>query len=201
MGRRAGRYGPWLAALLTLAAITPGVVALSRDVGNFTPDLRHASLYLGSQFGSDDVLLSTGGVPEPGVDARLYGAYAALDASDSDSLSRWRDVGQDTGCDLVARLGDQPTPAAAWVLLRSSNAAQLATGLEAKGFDHVAVFGPFVVARRPLQHRTTVAALSAGIRAYRVAAQLTPATTDFAHLAGDYRSARRYARHPELCPG
>src|SRR6185312_15769069 len=68
VGRRAGRYGPWLAALLTLAAITPGVVALSRDVGNFTPDLRHASLALGSQFGSDDVLLSTGGVPEPGVD-------------------------------------------------------------------------------------------------------------------------------------
>src|SRR6476646_10448362 len=50
VGRRAGRYGPWLAALLTLAAITPGVVSLSRDVGNFTPDLRHASLYLGSQF-------------------------------------------------------------------------------------------------------------------------------------------------------
>jgi hypothetical protein len=200
VGRRAGRYGPWLAALLTLAAITPGVVALSRDVGNFTPDLRHASLYLGSQFGSDDVLLSTGGVPEPGVDARLYGAYAALDASDSDSLSRWRDVGQDTGCDLVERLGDEPTPAASWVLLRSLDAPHLATGLQAKGFDHVEVFGPFVVARRPLRHQTTVAALSAGIRAYRVAAQLTPATTDFAHLAGDYRSARRYARHPELCP-
>src|SRR3954466_2807569 len=32
VGRRAGRYGPWLAALLTLAAIMPGVVALSRDV-------------------------------------------------------------------------------------------------------------------------------------------------------------------------
>ena len=147
------------------------------------------------------MLLSTGGVPEPGVDARLYGAYAALDASGSDSLSRWRDVGQDTGCDLVARLGDQPTPAAAWVLLRSSDAAQLATGLRRRASITLTVFGPFVVARRPLRHRTTVAALSAGIRAYRVAAQLTPATTDFAHLAGDYRSARRYARHPELCPG
>src|SRR6478736_1779146 len=200
VGRRAGRYGPLLAALLTLAAITPGVVALSRDVGNFTPDLRHASLYLGSQFGSDDVLLSTGGVPEPGVDARLYGAYAALDASDADSLSRWRDVGQDTGCDLVKRLGDEPTPTAAWVLLRSSDAAALAAGLQAKGFDHVEVFGPFVVARRPLRHQTTVAALSAGIRAYRTAAQLTPATLDFAHLAGVYRTARRDARHPELCP-
>lgn len=199
VGRRAGRYGPWLAALLTLAAITPGVIALSRDVGNFTPDLRHASLYLGSQFGNDDVLLSTGGVPEPGVDARLYGAYAALDASDADSLSRWRDLGQDTGCDLVERLGDQPTPVAAWVLLRSSNPAALATGLRVKGFDHVEVFGPFVVARRPLRHQTTVAALSAGIRGYRVAAQLTPGTPDFAHLAGVYRSARRDARHPELC--
>jgi hypothetical protein len=179
MGRRAGRYGPWLAALLTLAAITPGVIALSRDVGNFTPDLRHASLYLGSQFGSDDVLLSTGGVPEPGVDARL---------------------GQDTGCDLVERLGDQPNPAAAWVRLRSSDASGLATSLQEKGFDHVEVFGPFVVARRPLRHPTTEAALSAGIRAYRVAAQQTPGTPDFAHLAGIYRSACRDARHPELCP-
>ena len=61
--------------------------------------------------------------------------------------------------------------------------------------------GPSTVARRPLRHRTTVAALSAGIRAYRVASQLTPGTTDFAHLAGDYRTARRDARHPELCTG
>jgi hypothetical protein len=62
------------------------------------------------------------------------------------------------------------------------------------------VFGPFVVARRPLRHPTTEAALSAGIRAYRLAAQQTPATPDFAHLSGIYRSARRGARHPELCP-
>jgi hypothetical protein len=81
------------------------------------------------------------------------------------------------------------------------DAPQLATGLQAKGFDHVEVFGPFVVARRPLRHPTTVAALSAGIRAYRTAAQLTPDTLDFAQLAGVYRSARRDARHPELCPG
>ncbi|HVI19537.1 MAG TPA: hypothetical protein VM712_14260 [Gaiellales bacterium] len=147
---------------LAAAALAGLVMLTMRD--------RRAALIL--QFGSDDVLLSTGDVPEPGVDARLYGAYAALDASDSDSLSRWRDVGQVTGCDLVERLG-----------------------------DHVEAFGPFVVARRPLRHRTTVAALSAGIRAYRVAAQLTPGTPDFAHLAGDYRSARGDARHPELCPG
>jgi hypothetical protein len=87
------------------------------------------------------------------------------------------------------------------VLLRSSDAAELAAGLRVKGFDHVEVFGPFVVARRPLRHQTTVAALSAGIRAYRTAAQLTSGTPDFAHLAGVYRSARRDARHPELCPG
>jgi hypothetical protein len=199
VGRRAGRHGPWLAVLLTAALISPGVVALSRDIGNFTPDLRSASLYLGSKFGQSDVLLSTGGVPEQGVDARLYGDYAALEAPDGDPLSSWQNVGKDTGCTLVARLGLQPAPLAAWVLLRSPDPTTLAVRLEAVGFDQVVTFGPFVVGRKLLHRHTVVAALSAGVHAYRVGARLSPGTPDFARLAGTYRLARSYARHPESC--
>jgi hypothetical protein len=200
VGRRAGPRGPWLAVALTAALISPGVVALSRDIGNFTPDLRNASLYLGSQFGRSDVLLSTGGVPEQGVDARLYGDYAALEAPDGDPLSAWKDVGQDAGCALVARLGNQPVPLAAWVLLRSPDPTTLAVRLEAVGYDQVVAFGPFVVGRRLLHRHTVVAALTAGVHAYRVGALLSPGTPDFARLAGIYRLARGDARHPENCP-
>ena len=173
VGRRAGRYGPWLAALLTLAAITPGVVALSRDVGNFTPDLRHASLYLGSQFGSDDVLLSTGGVPEPGVDARLYGAYAALDASDCDSLARWRDVGQDTGCDLVdasRRPADSGRGLGAPALVRRGPAGRgpAADGLRSRG------------GVRPVR-RSATARPTVQRRDRRVRRRADPGRADFAH--------------------
>ena len=45
--------------------------------------------------------------------------YVALEAADGDPLARWRDIGTDTRCDLVARLDSQPSPQAAWVLLRS----------------------------------------------------------------------------------
>ena len=201
VGRRAGRYGPWLAALLTLAAITPGVVALSRDVGNFTPDLRHASLDLGSQFGSDDVLLSTGGVPEPGVDARLYGAYAALDAP---AATRWR------GGATSARIR-----AATWSSASATSRLRPRPGCSCARRTRPSW-------RRALRRRASITwrcsarswwpgdrcgterrwqRYRPGSAPTEMAAQLTPATTDFAHLAGDYRSARRYARHPELCPG
>ena len=199
VGRRAGRYGPWLAALLTLAAITPGVVALSRDVGNFTPDLRHASLYLGSQFGSDDVLLSTGGVPEPGVDARLYGAYAALDAvrqrlavavarrrpghglRPGRAPRRRADSGRGLGA--PAHVGRAP-----------AGDGPAGEGLRSRG------------GVRPVRGgQATAAAPNDGGRAVGRDPRLPdgraadPGHADFAHLAGDYRSARRYARHPELC--
>jgi hypothetical protein len=72
--------------------------------------------------------------------------------------------------------------------------------LQSSGFDDVAVFGPFVIARRPLEVRTVTSAIRAGLRAYRVARVLSPGTPDFARLAGIYRIARGYARHPESCP-
>src|SRR5207245_10666101 len=71
VGRRAGRYGVPIAIASAVLLVAPGVTALSRDIGTFTPDLRNASLYLGARFRDSDVLLSTGGVPEPAVDARL----------------------------------------------------------------------------------------------------------------------------------
>jgi hypothetical protein len=195
LGRRAGRYGVPIAIAATVLLVAPGVTALSRDIGNFTPDLRNASLYLGARFRDSDVLLSTGGVQEPAVDSRLYGAYMVLEARDQDPLSRWQDVGNDTGCNLVKRLdGQVAAPENAWVVLRSPDPETLAVRLGSTGFDDVAVFGPFVVARHPLRSNTTAAALKAGVRAYRVAHVLSPGTDDFGRLAGIYRLARGEAR-------
>ena len=199
IGRRAGRRGVPIAIAATVLLVAPGVTALSRDIGNFTPDLRNASLYLGDRFEKSDVLLSTGGVTEPAVDARLYGAYMVLEARDQDPLSKWHDVGKDTGCNLVQRLEAVPDPRHAWVVLRSPDPETLAVRLQATGFDDVAVFGPFVVARHTLQARTVPAALKAGVRAYKVSHLLSPGTPDFGRLAGIYRLARGYARSG-LCP-
>jgi len=200
VGRRAGRYGVPIAIASAVLLVAPGVTALSRDIGTFTPDLRNASLYLGARFRDSDVLLSTGGVPEPAVDARLYGAYMVLEARDQDPLSRWHDVGKDTGCTLVQRLeGQVAAPENAWVVLRSPDPETLAVRLESTGYDDVAVFGPFVVARHPLRTHTTAAALKAGVRAYRVSHVLSPGVQDFGRLADIYRLARGEAR-AGVCP-
>ena len=152
--------------------ITPGVVALVNDIGTFTPDLRDASLYLAYSFGAGDVLLSTGGVPEKGVDRppvrRLCGAGGARRRS----LSQWQDVDKDIGCDLVA--GSTSSR-----IRRSLGDAALARTrrrcgrLHAVGFVGIRTFGQFVVGRCPLR-RPTRGALSAGVLAYRVAGRSAP---------------------------
>jgi mannosyltransferase len=200
LGRRAGRRGPWPAALVGVALLSPGVVALVNDIGTFTPDLRDASLYLGSSFEKDDVLLSTGGVPEKGVDPRLYGAYAALEAPGGSNLAGWRDVGQESECRLVEQLDQRPRPDGAWVMLRSPDAPTLAVRLESVGFLDIRTFGQFVVARFPLARHTTISALSAGVRGYRVARVLSPETLDFSELLSTYRLARAEASSPAGCP-
>jgi Dolichyl-phosphate-mannose-protein mannosyltransferase len=200
LARRAGRHGPWLAGAVGVALLTPGVVALVDDIGAFTPDLRHASLYLGSNFAPNDVLLSTGGVPEEGVDPSLYGAYAALEAPGGSALAGWQDVGQESQCRLVDQLSQRPRPDGAWLMLRSPDAITLAARLEAVGFVEVRTFGQFVVARFPLIHHTTIAALSAGVRGYRVARLLSPQTSDFGGLLSTYRLARAEARSAAGCP-
>jgi hypothetical protein len=199
VARRGGRHGPWVAALVGCALLAPGVVALVNDIGAFTPDLRDASLYLGANFGQDDVLLSTGGVPEKGVDPRLYGAYAALEASAGSTLAGWQDVGQESECRLVDQLSQRPNPDGAWVMLRSPDPASLAARLDAVGYTDIREFGQFVVARYPLRRQTTAAALIAGLRGYRVARALSPEILDFGELISTYRLALPKARTPALC--
>jgi hypothetical protein len=200
IARRFGaRRGPALALLLGVALLTPGVVAVVNDIGAFTPDLRDASLYLGSSFGSNDVLLSTGGVPEKGVDPRLYGAYAVLEASAGSPLSRWLDVGQQYQCNLVNSIRQRPGPDGAWILLRSPDPATLAVRLDTVGFQDVQAFGQFVVARHPLRHHTVAAAISVALHGYRVASDLSPDIGDFGQLISTYRLARAEARSVGLC--
>jgi hypothetical protein len=199
VSRRLGRRGPWLALVLGAALTAPGVVALVNDIGTFTPDLRNASLYLAGNFGQRDVLLSTGGVPEKGVDPRLYGAYAALEAPASSRLAGWHDVGQESQCTLVETLEQQPTPDGAWLMLRSPDPGTLGVRLEVLGFQDIGTFGQYVVARFPLRRHTTVAALSAGLRGYRAARLLSPDIGDFKELISTYRLARAEARSNALC--
>jgi hypothetical protein len=199
IGRRAGRRGPWIAAGVTVLLIGSGTVALGRDVGDFNPDLRNASLAIASGFGRQDVLLSSGGVPEPGADSRLFGAYAVLEAPSGSPLSDWRDVGKDTGCDLVLRLGHVPHPAAAWVLLRAGDPDALESALAGLGYDHVAAYGPFVIGRVPLHNQTVAAAVRWGARTYRAAARANTGVHDFSRLARTYRDARSVAHDPQLC--
>ena len=90
-------------------------------------------------------------------------------------------------------------PENAWVVLRSPDPETLAVRLESTGYDDVAVFGPFVVARHPLRTHTTAAALKAGVRAYRVSHVLSPGVQDFGRLADIYRLARGEAR-AGVCP-
>jgi hypothetical protein len=199
LSRRLGRRGPWLALALGAALFSPGVVALVNDIGTFTPDLRNASLYLAGNFGREDVLLSTGGVPEKGVDPRLYGAYAGLEAPAGSQLAGWRDVGQENQCTLVETLSQHPAPAGAWLMLRSPEPDTLAVRLQLLGFQDIRSFGQYVVGRAPLRRHTTVAALSAGVRGYRAAKLLSPDIGDFKELISTYRLARAEARSDALC--
>jgi Dolichyl-phosphate-mannose-protein mannosyltransferase len=200
VARRLGRRGPWLATALGAALLAPGVVALVNDIGTFTPDLRDASLYLGADFGQQDVLLSTGGVPEHGVDPRLYGAYAALEAPAGSPLADWRDVGQEGQCALVATLEQHPAPDGAWLMLRAPDPGALGVRLEVLGFQQIREFGQYVVARFPLESHTTVAALTAGLRGYGAAKLLSPDIGDFRELVAIYRLARADARSSAICP-
>jgi hypothetical protein len=199
IGRRAGRRGPWIAAGVTVLLIGSGAVALGRDVGDFNPDLRDASLAIASGFGPRDVLLSTGGVPEQGVDSRLYGAYAVLEAPGGSPLSDWRDVGKDTGCDLVLRLQHVPDPDGAWVLLRAGDPDALESALTRLGYEHVAAYGPFVIGRVPLRRQTIASAVHWGARTYKAAARANTSVHDFSRLARIYRDARGVAHDPALC--
>jgi 4-amino-4-deoxy-L-arabinose transferase-like glycosyltransferase len=194
LARRAGGRGPWVAAGALALLLTPGAIAIVDDVGNFTPDLRDSSLMLADSFGPDDVLLTTTGGSEPGVASRLYGAYAVLEAPDSSPLSRWRHVGDATGCVLVRRLSQHPSPQGAWLLLRPPDPSAVAAQLTRVGADPVTVNGEFVLARMPLRTPTVAAALRSGGRAFRAAASVSQPVLDFATVATVYRVAAAFQR-------
>ncbi|MDX6591449.1 MAG: mannosyltransferase [Gaiellales bacterium] len=198
IGRRVPRHGPVLAGAVAAALLIPAVVSDVDNIGGFTPDLRNASRYLADRFGADDVLLSTAGVPQDGVQPRLYGAYAVLGAFDDQPLSRWNDVGGKRGCDLVALLDQTPVPQNAWLIMRSTDSRALGYRLARLGGEDGRAFGEFLVVRFPLHRHSDVGALNTGARAYRAAITLSPNPNDFGDLVGVYRQARAKARL-DLC--
>ena len=153
IGRRPGRCGPWIAVALTRRrGHARGGGAVRRHRHLHARPARRQPLPGRRLRRTATCCCRPAACPRTGVDARLYGAYAALEAPDGDPLSQWRDVGKDTGCDLVARLDQRPQPQAAWVMLRSPDPAALPARLDALGFDRLRTFGPFVVGRAPAAH-------------------------------------------------
>lgn len=189
-GRRLPR-GPILATAGAVLLLLPGVVSIARDVGSFTPDLRDASISLSEKFGPDDVLLTSAGLAEPTVPARLYGAYATLEAPDGSALSKWPHLGDAVGCTLVDRLHEQrPSPENAWVLLRTPAPDESVAALRRVGADLVEAHGEYVIARFPNPTRDVVGAMRAGSRAYRVVGAVSQPVGDFDRVLADYRLAR-----------
>lgn len=193
-GRRLPR-GPIVATAGAALLLLPGVVAIARDVGSFTPDLRDASISLADRFGPDDVLLTTAGTAEPTVPARLYGAYATLEAPDGTALSEWPHLGDAIGCTLVNRLHEQrPAPNAAWVLVRTPSPDESVVALRRAGADLVEAHGQYVVARFADPTRDVAGVLADGQRAYRAVRAVSRSVGDFAHVLADYRLARALER-------
>jgi hypothetical protein len=194
LSRRVPRYGAWVAAAALALLLTPGASAIVNDVGNFSPDLRNASLGMAKSFGTHDVLLTTAGGSEPGTASSLYGAYAVLEAPDGSPLSRWQHVGDATRCVLVNRLSQQPAPEAAWVMLRPPDPQAVAEQLTRIGAEQVSVHDEFVTARIALLRHTVAAALRAGARAYAAAARVSQPAAGFSTAAAVYRLAASDAR-------
>ncbi len=194
LARRIPRHGALVAAALLTLFLTPGMVAIVNDVGNFTPGLRDASLGMAARFGPNDVLLTTAGGSEPGVASRLYGAYAVHEAPDSSPLSGWEHVGDATQCVLIDRLSQRPAPEAVWLLLRPPDPPAVEEQLTLLGADPVSVNGEFVTARIPLRRHTIYRALRAGARAFRATAGVSQPIRDFSTVAGVYRVAAAEAR-------
>jgi hypothetical protein len=181
----------WIAAATLL--IVPGVWADRNDLGNFDSSLRNASLALASQFTAHDVLLTTAGLAEPGEDARLYGAYAALEAQNDSALARWRRSARASGCPLVFQAEQVPRPQYVWMLARPANPEYLARGLERIGAT-ATVYGSYVIARAKVPRRTPKNALYVGNRMWKTAVSSQPTVHDFHRMVELYRQAWHYSR-------
>jgi hypothetical protein len=174
--------------------IVPGAWADRNDLGNFDSSLRDASLALASQFTARDVLLTSAGLAQPGEDARLYGAYAALEAPNNSPLSRWRRTARSSGCPLVFQAQQIPRPQYVWLLARPADPAALAKGLTRIGAT-ATVYGSYVIARAKVPRQTPKNALYVGNRLWTAAVSSQPAVHDFHRMVELYRQAWHYARH------
>ena len=183
-------HGPIVATAGAVLLLLPGTVAIARDVDGFNPDLRDASISLADRFGPDDVLLTSAGLAEPTVPARLYGAYATLEAPDGTPLSEWPHLGDAVGCTLVNRLHEQrPAPNAAWVLVRTPAPDESVVALRRAGADLVEAHGQYVVARFADPTRDVAGALRDGRLAYRAVRGVSQPVGDFGRVLADYRLA------------
>ena len=194
------RAGPWAAAGAMVVLLAPGVVAIAGDVGNFSSDLRDAGVRLAASMRPGDVLLTTGGRSEPGVDSRLYGSHAVLDAPDGTPLGRWAEVDAAAGCALADKLRVRPTPDAAWLLVRPPDPDRAVQALAGRGASPAVALGEFVLARLPVPDHSVAGALEAGAQAYRALAREAGPAADFARLARQYRLAATYEASG-LCDG
>jgi 4-amino-4-deoxy-L-arabinose transferase-like glycosyltransferase len=192
LGERAARdwHGTLAACVVLALVIAPAAVADYRDIGGFTPDLRDASLHLAEGFAEGDVLLTTSGRRDPGIDPRLYGDYAVLLASADQPLSRWRSVGASTGCALAETIGDQqPAPRRAWLMMHTGDGALPPL----RRPESLTRFGEFVVAALPVPRRTVPNALRTGSLAHARAARAFPEVNDLRNIAGVERLAAALA--------
>ena len=181
----------WVAVAGVL--IVPGVWADRNDLGNFDSSLRNASLALASQFTAHDVLLTTAGLADPGEDARLYGAYAALEAPNDSPLAHWRRTARSSGCPLVFQAQQVARPQSVWMLARPADPQALAAGLERHG-ARAMVYGSYVIAQAKVPRQTPRNALYVGNRMWKAAVSAEPAVHDFHRMVELYRQAWHYDR-------
>ncbi len=181
-----------VAVALAAALLTPAVHADYDDLGSFTPDLRDASLYLADHFREGDVLATTTGQNEPGVDSRLYGGYVVLVADSGSPLASWRPLVNDERCLLSRRLQGvlrRPGVGREWMLLRPPDPAATAAALGSIPRLHAQIFGSFVLAAVTPPHQTATSAMRTAITVWKAAARSAPAVWDFRAATHTYRIA------------
>ncbi|HUZ83616.1 MAG TPA: glycosyltransferase family 39 protein [Gaiellales bacterium] len=196
---RHGRYAPAVAAIAFAGLMVPAVLADQSNLSSFNSDLRTASVALGYEFGSHDVLLTSAGLATSAEDPRLYGAYAVLVARSGSPLSRWRQVGNATGCRLARLLDQGGQPSAFFMLLRPQNPPRTATALRRQGAA-AQVFGGYVVVRYQPRFAGVGPTLWRGQQLWRTVAESSTGVHQFVYLQSAYRQAFvRVATH--ACAG
>jgi Dolichyl-phosphate-mannose-protein mannosyltransferase len=186
--RAGARAAGWIASALLAGLLATGWVADHRELANFSPDLRNASLYMAGRFGPSDLLATTAGALSPAEDPRLMGAYAVLVAPDSSPLSSWRHAGSLHGCALVRRLGQRGAIGKVWILMSVSEPRRVGAALRPVGAQ-VRGFGDFLVISASPRRPTLVSALSTLRYLWHVAVLGDPTAYDVRRMVRLYRHA------------